>query len=103
MKPFAADIAADIEGAFLNPAEFGDLHTLEGSEVIAVVETYEGRDAMPGAAQRDGLRVHAKTADLAGMRIRSHSTVTLDGRNYVVAARHDDLGVTTMELIRGQG
>lgn len=103
MKPFAAAIAADIEGAFLNPAEFGDPHTLEGAEIIAVVETYEGRDAMPGAAQHDGLRVHAKTADLAAMRIRSHSTVTLDGRNYVVAARHDDLGVTTLELIRGQG
>lgn len=103
MKPFAAAIAADIEGAFLNPEEFGDPHTLEGSEIIAVVETYEGRDAAPGAAQHDGLRVHAKTEDLAAMRIRSHSTVTLDGRNYVVAARHDDLGITTLELARGQG
>lgn len=103
MKAFDAAIAADIEGAFLNPAEFGDPHTLEGVELIAVVETYEGRDAMPGAAQHDGLRVHAKTSDIASMRIRSHSTVTLDGRNYVISARHDDLGVTTLELIRGQG
>lgn len=103
MKPFAEAIAADIEGAFLNPGEFGDPHTLEGSEIIAVVETYEGHDAAPGAAQRDGLRVHAKTSDIAAMRIRSHSTVTLDGKNYIVTARHDDLGITTLELARGQG
>lgn len=103
MKPFSAAIAADVDGAFLSPAEFGDPHTLEGVQLIAVVETYRGHDAEPGAAQRSDLEMHCRTDALDGMRIRARSTVTLDGKNYIVAARHDDLGITTLELARGQG
>ena len=103
MKPFDAALAADIGATFLNPEEFGAPHILEGLEIIAVVETYDGADAAPGAAQRDALRVHCRTGDIAELRIRSRSSVTLDGKNYTVAARADDLGVTTLQLIRGQG
>lgn len=103
MNFFRDQIALDIPGNFLCPLEFGETHLLDGILLTAVQEIYSGKDTNPGAAQRSDLNLHCKTEDLAVLKIRARSTVTFDGKNYVVERRDDDLGVTTLHLVRGQG
>ena len=70
---FKEMVATDISAVFLNPAEFGERHDLNGTACICVVsgDTTEGRNGSLSGGQRtpdgyhgDYLTVGVGTADL---------------------------------------
>lgn len=98
-------IAADIDGVFLNPDDFGELHTLDGREVLCVPDT-DSRKFRPSqdfeGSQAAEMRLFVKAADLRG-KPRTGGTLRYDGQFFVVRNVNDTMGVLEIYLDVKQG
>ena len=103
---FKEMVAADISAVFLNPAEFGERHDLNGTECICVVsgDTTEGRNASLPGGQRtpdglhgDYLTVCVRTSDLPSVP-KQGTNFRVDGKRYTVDNCTEDMGMLTMKL-----
>ena len=102
---FKEMVAADISAVFLNPAEFGERHNLNGAECICVVdgmtaregfqqsEKYEGYDVVRGATNV----VHVKKADLGEMPVEGE-VFKLDGEIHYVHSCAENMGMLSICL-----
>lgn len=103
---FKEMVAADVSTVFLNPAEFGERHDLNGTECICVVsgDTTEKRNASLHGGQRtpdglhgDYLTVCVRAADLPSVP-KQGTNFRVDGKRYTVDTCSDDMGMLTIKL-----
>lgn len=102
---FKEMVAADVSAVFLNPAEFGERHDLNGTECICVVdgmtaregfqqsEKYKGYDVVRGATNV----VHVKKADLGEMPVEGE-VFKLDGEIHYVHSCAENMGMLSIYL-----
>lgn len=102
---FKEMVAADVSAVFLNPAEFGERHDLNGTECICVVdgmtaregfqqsEKYKGYDVVHGATNV----VHVKKTDLGELPVEGE-VFKLDGEIHYVHSCAEDTGMLTICL-----
>jgi len=106
MMGFKEQVADDLVRVFLNPAEFGERHNLDGTECICVIsgDMTEKRNASlhggrrtPEGLHGDYLTVCVRTADLP--RIPKQGTnFKVDGKRYTVDTCTEDMGMLTITL-----
>lgn len=100
---FRDQVAADIENVFLNPEEFGEIHNLDGVELLMVMSTSKTRPKS-GVSSRnyDGI-----FGDFATVNIRKEDfpripkqgeNIRLDGKRYTVEECRDNMGMLHMVL-----
>lgn len=102
---FKEMVAADVSTVFLNPAEFGERHDLNGTECVCVVEgmtaregfqqseKYEGYDVVHGATNV----VHVKKADIGEMPVEGE-VFKLDGEIHYVHSCAENMGMLSICL-----
>lgn len=107
MTPFQKQIAADNAAVFLNEMEFAELHDLNGTECMAIVQDIsvaqsltiqQGKDDYYPCLYGSQLQVNCQKADLPevpvyGMRFY------LDDKMYEVESVGDDMGILTIHLV----
>ena len=99
-------IDADRSAVFLNPADFGETHEINGAEVVCVVDAdnvhmRSGGQRASTVRRNEGVRegsfvlyVHA---DDFGRKPESHQALTLDGKKTYIASVQDEGGVLVIE------
>lgn len=104
---FKEQIAADNAAVFLNEMEFAELHDLNGTECMAIVQDISVAQSLSIQAGKDDyypgvygsqLQVNCLKADLPevpvyGMRFY------LDEKMYEVESVNDDMGLLTIQLV----
>ena len=97
---FKEQIAADNAAVFLNEMEFAELHDLNGTECMAIVQDISVAQSLSVQAGLYGsqLQVSCLKADLPevpvyGMRFY------LDDKMYEVESVGDDMGILTIQLV----
>ena len=100
---FREQVADDIGNVFLNDAEFAEIHTLDGVELLAVVSTNQTRQRS-NLQQRNFDGLHG---DWATVNIRKEDfprvpkqgeNIRLDGKAYKVAECRDIMGMLRLSL-----
>lgn len=98
-------IARDVNTVFLNMDEFAEHHSIDGVDVVAVVEGLTSEQHLEVAGRNmDGLLtaervvVHVASVDLPA-RPMYGDTVELDNRHYIVENSSDDMGIITLTLV----
>lgn len=104
---FKEQIAVDNAAVFLNDMEFAELHNLNGTECMAIVQDISVAQSLSVQAGKDDcypgvygsqLQVNCLKADLPevpvyGMRFY------LDDKMYEVESVGDDMGILTIQLV----
>lgn len=98
-SPFREMVKADRDAVFLNPEEFGDPHTIDGRQVMAVVDEPQTAKSGMSAAALAGAEVivFAKNEDLPAPKAEG-DTLTVDGRIYFVSTWRVDCGMAEIAL-----
>lgn len=100
-------IAADVTSTFLNPAEFGEPHTVNGKQMIAILDENELQDrdkfkllgAGPGGTNYKAARMIYVAKAEFGPRPALGAVLTLNGRAYRVAAgTTEEAGILAIAL-----
>lgn len=104
---FKEQLAADAGTVFLNPREFGEAHTVNGREMVVVIDDNEliGRQGQHiDGIYRGQKLVYVAAADF-GPLPKQGSIFRLDGGTYTVdsAAAEGDIYSITVSANRGQG
>lgn len=102
---FKEMVAADISAVFLNPAEFGERHDLNGTECICVVEGMTVREGFQQSEKYEGYGVvrgvtnvvHVKKADLGEMPVEGE-VFKLDGEIHYVHSCAENMGMLSIGL-----
>lgn len=99
----------DAKNVFLNPAEFGETHTVNGKEMVIVIDNYELHgDQGQAGHPKDGSYMKRKLAYVAaedfGPLPKQGSSFTIDkGRYRVVdAIREGDIYQITIEAYKSK-
>ncbi|MCE5199899.1 MAG: hypothetical protein ABFD54_15030 [Armatimonadota bacterium] len=82
---FKDDVAADLD-VFLNTAEFGEMHTIDGKPVVCIIKNSlasANDDEIGALAYSQELTVHVRAVDLAKMP-KAGLALVLDGTPYKV-------------------
>lgn len=104
---FRDEIAADNLAVFLNAEEFSEIHNLNGTEGLAIVQKLAvNSDISSGDVATDnvyGLYGEAVmvnfSADILQTLPAYGDPYLLDGKQYIVGSCSDDMGMITLELI----
>ncbi len=99
MNKFKDIVQADRSAVFLNLDEFGEMHSIEGRAVTAVIdEPSTAKSAMDaiGLAECD-IIVFARAEDLPCVRAEGES-LNVDGREFTVQSWREDLGMAEIQL-----
>lgn len=99
MSNFKIMVERDRDSVFLNPKEFGEMHEIEGRDIMAVIDTpsfEESAMAAVGLADCDIL-VFAKVEDLPRIRPAGES-LNVDGREYSITSWGEDCGIAVIQL-----
>ena len=98
-SPFREMVKADRDAVFLNAEEFGDLHTIDGRQVMAVVDEPQTAKSGMSAAALAGAEaiVFAKNEDLPAPRAEG-DTLNVDGRMFIVVSWRVDCGMAEIAL-----
>ena len=98
--PFKAMVAADRRSTFLNLAEFGDKHRIDGKTVTAILDDDTLRERQGGqelSVAESSLLLFAVVEDLPP-RKPAGETLNIDGRLYIVDDWREDMGIATVTL-----
>lgn len=107
MSGFGDMVADDIDGVFLNQDEFAELHNLNGTECMAIVQDVSNGN---GLSIGDGItqtypiiygnkkQVNCKKSDLPEVPVNGQAFY-LDEKLYLVDTCTDDMGMLTINLI----
>lgn len=100
---FREQVVADISGVFINPDEFAETHTLDGTELLAVVSR-DSSTHRSGTSGRnyDGLHgefitVNFRAADFARTP-KQGENIKLDGKSYKVDSCNVAMGMVTLKI-----
>lgn len=97
---FRDEIAADLDGVFLQVDEFAELRRVEGKAITCVLDSDRGQAKGDGGqydlAEADFVLI-AKTADLPG-RKEAGSLLNIDGRELTVSTWDEQDGMTIVGL-----
>lgn len=98
-SPFREMVKVDRDAVFLNPEEFGDPHTIDGRQVMAVVNGLRIAKSGMSAAALAGAEVivFAKNEDLPAPRAEG-DTLNVDGRMFIVVSWRVDCGMAEISL-----
>jgi len=102
MSGFKAAVAADVRAAFINTAEFGDVHTIDGKSVACVVDGDLLQRRPGGLATSEGVFleefvVFVATAELDHIPV-VNQRLRFDGGYYYVKNCHEEMGVLQITL-----
>lgn len=97
MSPFHELVKADLD-VFLNLDEMAETHTVDGKEMVCVLEdaTIQGADGWRMLSEST-VKLYAKTEDFARRRVRGES-LYIDGVGYEVVTWNNEMGMTRIEL-----
>lgn len=98
----------DIKATFLNPDEFGETHTVQGKEMVVVLDDLENVEREKKLQSTTAGGIHARqifmyvAADDFGAFPAPGGLITLDGARYTVVDATDESGIygITLEAIR---
>lgn len=97
---FKEMVAFDLCQTFFNFEEFAELHTIDGEEILAVIDNDElkERQGTQDLAVEDATTLlYCRSCDLPKKR-KPGQTLTKDGRLCTVADWKEDMGMTTIVL-----
>lgn len=105
LPPFKSVLATDTAAIFINPAEFGETHTINGKAMPCLIDNNELLERQKGGGgtdRKDGLfsadiLIFVKAADF-GPRPKAGAVVVLDGRPYRVQSCPDEAGIYSITL-----
>lgn len=100
MMGFKEMVAADRARVFLNAAEFGEVHSIEGKRIAVVIDDDELKKRQGGqelAIAESGTLFYARVEDLP-VRRAPGSNLNIDGRECLVDDWREDMGVATVIL-----
>lgn len=97
MSPFQELVKADLD-VFLNIDEIAETHTVDGKEMVCVLEdaTINGADGWRMLSEST-VKLYAKTENFPRRRMRGES-IYIDGVGYEIVTWNDEMGMTRMEL-----
>ena len=103
MMTFKNIIRQDVHQTFLNPLEFSDIHTVNGKEMPAQIDSNEQIEREKRINQHvDGIYKNQKliyvSAERFGSLPKQGSLLHLDGRVYIVADAIEEDGVYSITL-----
>ncbi len=102
-KTFKELLIQDVKAVFLNPAEFGETHMINGTEMAVIIDNNEQIEREKrGAQQMDGMYMNQKliyvdAADFGPLPAQG-SLFTLDKRKYRVADAISEGGVYSITV-----
>jgi hypothetical protein len=98
---FRDQVAADIDGVFMNPDEFAETHTINGETVTAVISGNETKKKV-GSRNFDGLHGDFTTVSVKKSLLKAipaqGQNLKLDGKLYKVEKCVDNMGLLTVDL-----
>ncbi len=100
----------DVKNVFLNPEEFGELHTVNGKEMAIIIDNNEQIEREKRVGQSNGAvyenqkLFYVAISDFGALP-KQGSTLTLDGERYLVddAISEGDIYSISIHANRGQG
>ena len=92
---FKKMVAGDRHLVFLNLAEFGEEHKVDGKTITVVLDERQGGQEL-GVAE-SSLMLYAAVEDLPPRRPAGEG-LNIDGREYIVNDWSEDMGVATIAL-----
>lgn len=97
MSPFQELVKADLD-VFLNLDEIAETHTVDGTEMICVLEdaTIQGADGWRMLSEAT-VKLYAKSENFSHRRVRGES-LYIDGVGYEIVTWNDEMGMTRIEL-----
>lgn len=97
---FKEQVALDRHAVFVNLAEFGEDHTVDGKTVRCVIDQRDrGNDGAAYGMAQDGLRIFARSEDMPPRRLPG-MVMSVDGIAYMVETWGDDIGVAEVTCTR---
>lgn len=97
---FKEQVEADRHSVFVNLAEFGEDHTVDGKTVRCVIDQRDrGSDGAAYGVSQDGLRIFARSEDMPARRLPG-MVMSVDGIAYMVESWGDDMGVAEVTCTR---
>lgn len=101
---FKDKLQSDLDNVFLNPDEFGELHEIEGNEVICVFDDMTLSERTGGSElimSQSSILLYAKTTDLPPRRGYGESLL-VDSVDYMVVRWDEDMGMSSITLTIAQ-
>lgn len=105
MRSFQAQLARDFEQTFFNPAEFGEIHTINGDEILVVVDNETllelnlGKTADTDGIFQDNKMFFVQKKDLDFEPVIDQ-IIEFDGESYPIGQVLEDYGGYTI-ILRG--
>lgn len=100
----------DVKNVFLNPEEFGEVHTINGKEMVIIIDNNEQIEREKRVGQSNGAvyenqKLFYVAASDFGALPKQGSALTLDGERYLVddAISEGDIYSISIHVNRGQG
>lgn len=97
---FKAMVEADRRNVFLNLAEFGEEHRVEGKTIMAVFDDDTLKERQGGqelGVAESSVLLFAAVEDLPARRPAGEG-LNIDGREYIVNDWREDMGIATIAL-----
>lgn len=110
MSTFKEDILDDVDKTFLEDTEFAEIHNVDGTEMLAVVDEFEvDRRQQRTSNNVDGVFKHRVLLFVARANFEKKPTAgtrvfKLDGKRYIVieCAEEGDMYAITLEVYAGK-
>lgn len=97
---FKAMVEADCRNVFLNFAEFGEEHRVEGKTIMAILDDDALKERQGGqelGVAESSVLLFAAVKDLPARRPAGEG-LNIDGREYIVNDWREDMGIATIAL-----
>lgn len=97
MSAFQDLVASDRAGVFLSLDEYGEMHLVDGKEIVCVVDNDVRNQRAPevGVESAD-MRLFAQTDDVE--RREAADVLDVDGKMYTIVSWAEDMGIAEIAL-----
>jgi hypothetical protein len=94
-------IDRDVFEIFLNPSDFGEFHTVNGSRVLCIIDKNNVHMRASLGRRTEGVRedslfMYVKTQEFATPP-KPYDLISVDGREYAVRSVSDEMGLLVIE------
>lgn len=97
---FKTDAYRDLSSVFLDMDEFADVITVDGIEMVGVLDESERDDGDRDMGIPSSTHVLYVKSDVLQRRTPVGGTIVVDGIAYGVSSWRDDMGLTSICLVR---
>lgn len=105
MSPFKALVKQDAENLFLNPDEFGEVHTVDGRKMVIAIDDYEQQDRSKAVLDATDFEGIFNNRRLIYVRAREYGALpdigkvlNLDGTPTRITKATDEDGIYALEI-----